>query len=312
VWLWIDVSLGKNQLQLFWDVEISILDKAYLNNEKRVELDHCIVDFDQGWQLSKEDETKTAEVFRSLNRDYKAKIRQKWNVEQQSKESAAFYSSTLSDQTPLISKCLALDANISIVANGIRHEGAIIGKPIEANYIANELEQAANNDKSIIGLQCIHQYTRSSFLSTSLNRFLCNDDFSKVDILGPYLKLLFLHFKEYPIHVNEMKVYRGVNLSSQDLYAYQQAENKGKFRWFGFASTSKSRKVANFYDTNTLMIITLNKHYANDGRAVDIAALSQFPEEEEVLLRAGVEFCVEKIELGDEQEKHLLYIKACV
>jgi hypothetical protein len=56
----------------------------------------------------------------------------------------------------------------------------------------------------------------------------------------------------------------------------------------------------------------LNKRHPNDGRAVDIAVLSQFPEEEEVLLRADVQFCVEKVELGKEQTKHLINIQAYV
>jgi hypothetical protein len=123
--------------------------------------------------------------------------------------------------------------------------------------------------------------------------------------------LLFLHFKEYPLQVDNLVVYRGVNLQPEDIRAYQQAAGNGILRWYGFISTSKSRKVAEFYNANTLMEIHLNKRYPNDGRAVDIGVLSQFPEEEEVLLRAGVEFCVEKVE-QDDQSKYLIRIKAYV
>ncbi|CAF3389919.1 unnamed protein product [Rotaria sp. Silwood2] len=311
IWLWMTKSSGKNLWKWFWDIEVAILDNAYLNNEKRVELDHCTVDFDRGWKLDKIDGTQTP-VIRSVNREHKAKVRAEWYAAQQSTESPAFYSDTYGDETAIITKCLSLDANISAVASGILCEGRLIGKPIEADYIAKELEQVANNDSSLVGLQCIHQYTRSSFLNNSLNSFLCSEDFNKVETLGPYLKLLFLHFKKYPINVDQMVVYRGINLSSEDILHYQQAIDKGIFRWFGFTSTSKSRKVAEFYDTNALMIIRLIKRYPNDGRAVNIAILSQFPEEQEVLLRAGAQFRVEKVELNEEQKKHLIHIEAYV
>lgn len=309
--MWKLISDKKSQWYWFWDIEISIVDKAYRNKEKTVELDDCIVNLEKGWRLNKNDNSEN-EVIRSVNHEYKAEIRKKWNAEQQLTTTVTFYSGTSSESNPIIVTCLSLNVSITTMVNGIRNEGKLIGKPIEANYIAEELERAAKNDSSMIGFQCIHQYTRSSFLSTSVNKFLCNKDSSTLENLGPYLKLLLVHFKEYPIRSNQLIVYRGVNLSSEDLDAYQRAVGRGTFRWYCFTSTSKSRKVAEFYDTNALMIINLNKRYPNDSRAVDIAVLSQFPEEEEVLLRADVEFCVEKVELGKEQTKHLINIQAYV
>ncbi|CAF0837909.1 unnamed protein product [Adineta steineri] len=197
VWLWTNAPLKENKWYFFWDVEITILDKAYLNKEKRVELDHCIVDFEQSLQFSKKDGTE-GNILRSINRGYDADIH-KWNVKHQLTESGAFYSDMSSDQTPIISKCLSLDADVSDVANGIRREGTMIEKPIEADHIANELEQAARDKNSLIGLYCIRQYTRSSFLNNSVYKFLCNNDLGKINILGPYVKLLFLHIKTYPI-----------------------------------------------------------------------------------------------------------------
>ena len=311
VWLWKFISDGRTRWILFSNFERSILDKAYLNKEKTVELDDCIVDLDKGWRLNKNGRPNN-EVIRCVNHEYKAVNREQWNAEQQLTANATFYSATSSEQNSIISTCLSLNASINVVANGIRNEGKIIGKQIEANYIADELESAASNDNYMVGLQCIHQYTRSSVLNTSIKKFLCNKDLSKVKNLGPYVKLFLVHFKEYSIHSNELTVYRGVNLSSEDLYAYQRAVGRGTFRWYCFTSTSKRKEVAQLYATNALMIINLNKRYPNDGRAVDIAVLSQFPEEEEVLLRADVEFCVEKVELDTEQTKHFIYIQAYV
>ncbi|CAF1167982.1 unnamed protein product [Adineta ricciae] len=311
IWLWKFISPEKVHWLWFWNIEILILDHAYLNKQKSVELDSCIVNFDEGCRVNKEDGTKT-EVIRVTDPQYNAKIREKWNAKHQLAEHVTFYNDTSSDRTPILDKCLSLDVNISAVANGIRNEGRLIGKPIEANYIAEELERAAQDDRSFVGLQCIHQYTRSSFLYISLNEFLCNNDLSKLDNLGPYLKLLFLHFKEYSLTADALTVYRGTNLSSTELQAYRQAIGPNTYRWFGFISTSRSRKVAEFYDANTLMIIQLKKQYPNDGRAVDIRVLSQFPEEEEVLLRAGVQFCVKKFELDEQKEKHIIHIEAYV
>jgi hypothetical protein len=108
VWLWKLISHGKTQWCLFWDIEISILDKAYLNKEKTVELDGCIVDLDKGWRLNKNDRTEN-EVIRSVNRDYKAEIREKWNAEQQLTANVTFYSDKSSEQNSIISTCLSLD-----------------------------------------------------------------------------------------------------------------------------------------------------------------------------------------------------------
>lgn len=103
-----------------------------------------------------------------------------------------------------------------------------------------------------------------------------------------------------------------VNLSNEEIPSYEQVIGQGTFRWCGFTSTSRSRQVAEFYDANVLMIIQLTKHYPNDGHAIDMKILSQFPKEDELLLRANVQFRVEKLEYDQEKNKHLIYIEALV
>jgi hypothetical protein len=84
-------------------------------------------------------------------------------------------------------------------------------------------------------------------------------------------------------------------------------------KFTSFTSTTRSRKVAEFYDGNTLLIIDLNQ-YNNKGKYVtcgrNISSLSDFPVEEEFLIWPGTEFAFVKYEYDVLKKKHIIYLKS--
>lgn len=227
--------------------------------------------------------------------------------------SVVFYSGEFREEIPIITQCLQVDDSIAAVITGIRREGALLNLAAIADCIAEEIEEKVSIDDSIIALYCVGQYTSPTFLNTSINDFLRQEDSSKVETLGPFVKLLFSHFKNFPLKEDNMTVYRDLKLDRSQIHDYKRCAGKGTFRWLGFSSTSKRQGVAEHFKGNTLMIIRLKQFYPNDdGRAADIEAASRFPQEEEVLLRAGVEFSIEKVVHNRENGKYYMYIDAYV
>ncbi len=313
-WLWKlnNASNGNDDWQYYSDVEIAVLEKAYQNKEKSVDLGHCIVDLGQYLQFSKVDKSVQAKVKRNGDSKHNSHLHQKLHATQQATANVVFYSGEFREQIPIITQCLQVDDSIAAVIAGIRREGTILGQVPTANCIATEVEEKANNDDSMIGLHCMHQYTSPTFLSKSINKFLREEDSSKVETLGPFVKLLFSHFKEFPLKEDNMTVYRDLELDRSQIRDYRRYAGKGTFRWLGFSSTSKRQGVAEHFKGNTLMIIRLKQLYPDDGRAADIENLSWFPQEEEVLLRAGVEFSIEKVVHDREKKKYYICIDAYV
>ncbi|CAF4086464.1 unnamed protein product [Rotaria magnacalcarata] len=88
----------------------------------------------------------------------------------------------------------------------------------------------------------------------------------------------------------------------------QLRSSVGSWRtWPSYTSTSKNRKMAEFRG-NTLFIIEITNVKLSSPRAYDVAEISQFPSEEEVLLPAGVSFQVISVE-PDLKQKYIIQIK---
>jgi len=108
-------------------------------------------------------------------------------------------------------------------------------------------------------------------------------------------------------------VYREIKLSPWIIDAYKEATKISiSYRWAGFSSISKSQQFAEDFNTNTLFIIQLKKIYLREKKAIDISGYSQFPEEEEILLQAGIEFTVEKVDYDDEKKKFYIHLHVYV
>lgn len=188
-----------------------------------------------------------------------------------------------------------LSTAINCCAKGIAQEAAFLceNDQKKANEMAQELRAYKNKSRFEISKFCVHLYTRETFLYRTLNQALRDVDHSKVNTLGPFCFLL----QSYTHGNNGFvgTVYRGVDLQPEMIALYKQA--KGLIRtWPSFISTSKSQKLAEVYG-NTLFIITIvNIKYCAPVNAYDVSDISDFPQEEEVLLPAGITFRVIKVE----------------
>ncbi|CAF1215716.1 unnamed protein product [Adineta steineri] len=144
-----------------------------------------------------------------------------------------------------------------------------------------------------------------TFLYKLLNATLRNQDLSKVSTLGSFDLLLNSHLVKHSISAPELIVYRGTTLLPGMLEGYQQAIGD-PITYHSFTSTSKDFRVAEMYGGNTLFIIRLmqSRYQAH----TDISYHSQFPDEQEVLLPAGYQFYVDKIDFDSVRNKHVIYM----
>ncbi|CAF1386150.1 unnamed protein product [Rotaria sordida] len=209
---------------------------------------------------------------------------------------------------------LNIDNELQSLIIALEEEGITHGKCTQSEILVNGLRTLIGKAPDEVGQGCLRLYSMDTFLYPQLNQFLREGNFRKINTHGPFVQLLFFYFNHpSSIKVHSIEVYRGMNLSSMMIHAYEKAAKcQISFRWTDFSSTSKNREFAEFFDTNTLFIIQLKKIYFSETRAIDISICSQFPEEEEVLLKAGVEFTVESVRYDDKKKKHYVYLNVYV
>jgi hypothetical protein len=176
----------------------------------------------------------------------------------------------------------------------------------------DEQENLTNEQEDDACVCCAHLYTLDSFLFKLVNDTLRNQDLTKVETLGAYCWLLQSYIgwtATIPRHITT--VYRGCTLRKDEVEEYQQAIGQ-TIRWHAFTSTTKSREVAEAYSGNTLFIITLDKTGRNEHHEHDISSVSQFPDEDEVLLVPDHNFIVENVEdhlSSSSEERYFIYLK---
>ena len=204
--------------------------------------------------------------------------------------------------------------------SGIKQEGKLLNKSIEAEKIANELLACLEKNPEAFPERCATVYTYSSFLFHDLNKALRENDVGKGKNLGAFCKFVidylnypqialrapeeFLATKHHPVTGKEYKepwpiLFRGVPLTESEIDAYKNAVGKVIY-WNSIISTSKNRQVAKIFGNNTVFSIVLQRSNTLGFRARDVSALSKMPDEEEVLLTPGNAFYVEVVEkVGD-------------
>ncbi|CAF1226327.1 unnamed protein product [Didymodactylos carnosus] len=133
--------------------------------------------------------------------------------------------------------------------------------------------------------QCVKFYTAESFLYRLVNMTLRKDDRNK--LIGATF---------------EGRVYRGAQLDEQMLRDYKNSVSEVR-KWLGYSSTSKNRRLAENFG-NTLFIIKTIKTRENTNW--DVSLLSEYPNEDELLLTAGISFTINKVECNG--GKYLIYL----
>ncbi len=285
-----------DQWETYSKADQRFLEHAYQRGQSLIELHENFISFNEGLQVSNNYE---AYIVKRVILKLKSR-RRKYR-------SLAFSRGESVQPIPIIDQCLSSSVNTSISAliEGIQREGLLQKKQSEAKEAIEILKKIPENDTDLIGLRCVYLYTRNSFIHQMLNKFLRDQDFNKISTLGPLCKLIYSQFSKYRLKPNEAEsliVYRGATFNSAELRAFKRGTGKTSFYWLEFVSTSKSLKVAKLFVGNVLLVIRLNKLYG-DGRAMQIQKVSEFEEEEEVLLRPGVEFSIKTWVCDDEVNK---------
>jgi hypothetical protein len=173
---------------------------------------------------------------------------------------------------------------------------------------------------------CVKLYTKDCYIYRVVNTALRDDDRTKLDTLGPYCYLVYNNIgrdlKDYlsirhrlrqavhPTESRSMEVYRGDHVSREIIEEYRQAagDNNKYFKWLSFVSTSLSREVAERFGCNLLYIIELQRHLTND-QFTNLQRYAFIEDEQEILLRPGMRFRVDKVKFDDETGRQLVYIK---
>jgi hypothetical protein len=188
---------------------------------------------------------------------------------------------------------------------GILIEGHRLNQDCIAEGMAAELRGCVNKNLNETRACAVRLYSAETFLYKLLNATLRNQDLSKVSTLGSFYLLLNSQLVKNSISEPELTVYRGTTLLPGMLEAYQQAVGD-PITYHSFTSTSKDFKVAEMFGGNTLFIIRLMK--SRYQAHTDISYLSEYPDEQEVLLMAGYQFYVDKIDFDSARNKNLIYM----
>jgi hypothetical protein len=187
-------------------------------------------------------------------------------------------------------------------------------KKEEYSMLIFELTKLISETPEEAGQRCVRIYTKYGVFCSQINQFLREADETTIEESAPFVCLLYCYF-DHPssIEIHSIDVYRGMKLSQSMIEDYKEAaKHGGSYRWAGFSSTSKCRDVAEIFGNNTLFIMHLRKVYQNRKEAIDISHCSQFPDEEEVLLKSGVEYTVKKVEYDEEKERYYIYLNVYV
>ncbi|CAF1092418.1 unnamed protein product [Rotaria sordida] len=300
----------------FDDIEKEIIEKAFINHEKQVQLDHCLVDLEENVRINKQDSSFRMPIKRcvGLSSDNIALRPERFYIPQKLVKSFSDWKSNdrrFINEWRRQNRSLSINELLEQAADGIIKEGIQLCEPIEAKWIADELRLLKNKSNEEIEKRIVSIYTRESFLYRLVNTTLRDNDLLKLHNLGAFCWLLF-HCDCSSTFRNlgyADKLYRGAQLDKDTIELYKQSIGLVK-TWDAFSSTSKNRKKAETFG-NTLFIISLAKSTKYKYSGMDISSLSCYPDEEEVLIRASRNFFVDNVEQDNVTGKYLIYLSLC-
>ncbi|CAF3274739.1 unnamed protein product [Rotaria socialis] len=297
------------------DIEMQIIEEAYQQGKPEVLLDKYRIDLKECIQFNRTNSSKQRPVRRQIGCKIQECLREERFNSPLLRTSTPSYGNALA-WCPFLTEWLkssagkkavldfpsAIDACIDgILQEAVKSQSDSV---TEAQWMVEQLRSCKMKPRRETSNVCIHLYTRESFLYRVLNTVLRDADHSKLATLGPLCFLIRDYSRTCIDYIGT--VYRGVDFSLTTIFSYKKAV--GSWRtWPSYTSTSKNRKMAEFRG-NTLFIIEITNVKLSSPRAYDVAEISQFPSEEEVLLPAGVSFQVISVE-PDLKQKYIIQIK---
>ena len=307
------------------DFENDFIEMAFQRKEKQVQLSDYILDFQHNVQFKNDDRSRQRKVKRKVV-DLSELVREERFAYPQ--RAVKSYDSHYKNDYDF--RWQWLIANKQIVPNnkaiaelaaqgkafrgtpkllnislyrlfvGIMIEGKRLNQDFDAERMGEQL-RSCTSDEEILACAA-RLYSAESFLYKLLNTTLRDKDMSKLDTLGPFCVLLWLHLRNNKDKRDQL-VYRGMTLADEMVEEYKQAVGH-KIIWNSFTSTSKDRQTAEQFG-NALFIILLK----DDSKWLsDISSLSHYPHEQEVLLQNHCVFTIDKIERDPKNGKYSIYM----
>ncbi|CAF0790611.1 unnamed protein product [Rotaria sordida] len=311
----IDANL--KQWTKYRDLEIDLIEEAYQEKKSHVILDRYRIDFKHFIQINLNDETKQRPVKRETISNRIECLRENRfgsTISITSSSSSSYgkfdawcpfliawlHSSSGKQAFVHFPKCIEKCAE-GIIKEATLHDSH---SHMEARYMAEKLRQYSKKSRIEIAELCIHFYTKDSFLYFVLNKALREHDCSKLETLGPLCYLMRNYSRLSQDYIGT--VYRGVQLTYTEIEAHKR--NIGEWKtWPAYTSTSKDRQMAEIFG-NTLFIIEITDVKLSSPRAYDIAYISNYPNEKEVLIPAGVSFQILNF-AQDASQKYIINVK---
>ena len=283
------------------DIEKSIIEQAYQNNQPEVVLDDYQINFKQSVQISNNNQNSQMPVKRiaTKKRGGLHRLREQRFMPSPLHPSAPFQDSRLSfsDEVEKYFKVdelynefgssVTLQMMVEKAVTGLIVEGKQVGKQKEAEWMAAQLLEVEKGTHKEVTECCARLYCMDSFLYRRLNecmRLIGDEAYEqlwkqKVRTLGPYAWLL--ESLENPFTDQKTTVYRSADLSDELIETFCQVadiRHKG-INFPAFTSTSRSKEKAEFMDGNVLFVIDIN-----EDEARDLSPYSGFDEEEMLIL----------------------------
>ncbi|CAF1341820.1 unnamed protein product [Didymodactylos carnosus] len=334
--------------QKYTDVENEILEDAFNNKIKEVELDcDYVVNFKHEVQYNKRDKTKQRPIKRVQLLSDRSNVHlreERFSSTITLTDSSTMAAASTDDEQELLRRLREYgdlsDAYLELelvktktnktfadvveeAASGILKEGAKLGKEKEAKWLAQRLIDVKLVGEKLeagfledipqqIGETCIYLYTKESFWYKLLNSTLrCHQTMTRehVKTMGPFCWLL----KNYIVEKSNrgrLTVYRGLTLTDEQRKEF----TKEKSVLTHFTSTSTNRKLAERFG-NTLLVFDLNMQFFGEDRykeyGMDVSSISDFPNEEEYTMYPGTKLRFVRAEYDNEAKKHIIYLTTC-
>ncbi|CAF2899352.1 unnamed protein product [Rotaria sp. Silwood2] len=313
LWVWKSntdpLDLSVREWTAYTDVENEIIEEAYLQNKSEAILDDFHINFKRLLQISNTNEAEQRPVKRITRDENERKVRENrfLPISISSIKAFADDSSTFDYVDKVEEKFKSFYQFgeeicrlkfIEAAAHGLLIEGKRVGKEREGEWMAQQLFNVKEGAAEEVYPVCARLYSMDSFLYRSMNKLLrLITDYnggSKTEVddsistFGPFIYLLASF---YPPNGNSCKtVYRGALLSDDMIDQFQQACITKEIQSFpAFTSASRNRDVAEVYAGNVLFRIDV------DWEGSDISPYSNFPDEEEVLIRNDFLFVVNSV-----------------
>lgn len=321
-WMWKSDSTpwgssGSEQWTSYSDVETAIIEEAYQKKSPEVLLDEYHINFKNMVQISNKNESHQRPIKRADRSQLSSQVKLR---EERFTANPIHPATPFADQRALLSfnnefyKIYDIIEDTSLnkpetrrmmvekAAEGIITEGKLVGKQKEAEWMAQELLKAKNSTDKELWEVCAHLYTMESFLYKKMNEYmrLCGDK-SQLDVwkrkiatFGPlaYLISMLTYNPDY----KKLYVYRGANLSDDLIQKYR--DNIGAYMMFpACTSTSRNKAVAEQFG-NVLFVLHVS---TMDG--FDVSPYSDFPEEEEMLLKSDYAFYIRSCTFDNNKKK---------